>query len=602
MQTCQKTVFPPASSVAAVRQNDGLIDNILQMMTGLRTGPQSEYLRPWVRRKRLRCMLEALPDGGAFWTDMTIADLKAYTPDMNEHLTSFDDSAPLRDIMDLFRIQCKSGPLLLPMAACLWADAHNTDPSIATALSESQSQSLYLRLANEYRQGSDEQVWPCPATMVSQIAQSQDLQFKLRVISSSRAGRKRKQIEASSERQATPQPDAKRQAKGETAPQAADASSATASSGEVVDTTANTATGAAAASEQQAKPKAKRQARAKAAPQAAAASSAAASSEAAVDITAHNDAEEAAASEKVAGIGVGTAAAKRQPRRRASRKVAPAAYETEEETAFAYEDEVAEQTMEAAAVAGDEAAESAVAKGAAKRQAQARGSRKAATAAMKMPQEQAARAAAVASHAVAGPTGTKVAAKRKARARAARKAATPKPKVIAAVPNKKAASRKEPTSKDARSSTSSAAGMPLAALPAPEQKARPARQRKQSQNPDAAVAKAAEAPPAAAPRRRRWLALPQVEGVETTSSVAVDRQGQKRARQKQVPAERVNKPPAPKRARSPAPKRVRRGPPPAPAPLPPVQAAPAQNPQPKRQRHRSTLMRSARKFHAARRA
>ena len=87
----------------------------------LLAGSASNYVRPTIRRKRLRSMLLQLEWGAEqFWEGMTMKELQDIVPDMGEHLTSFGDEMLATRAADMFGVCPKVGALLLPMAACFW--------------------------------------------------------------------------------------------------------------------------------------------------------------------------------------------------------------------------------------------------------------------------------------------------------------------------------------------------------------------------------------------------------------------------------------------------------------------------------------------------
>lgn len=128
--TMAAATFEPPSSVAGVAANDAQADAFMaehgHVVLG---GATSRYVRPFVRRKRLRSMLSALvassdaATAASFWEGKSILDLSLIVPDMSEALNSMPPDMLALDAARLFQLSIVTGPLLLSMAACFWNNA-----------------------------------------------------------------------------------------------------------------------------------------------------------------------------------------------------------------------------------------------------------------------------------------------------------------------------------------------------------------------------------------------------------------------------------------------------------------------------------------------
>ena len=124
--------LPAPVDVASLRENDRRADEILRAVgKPLLAGPASRYVRPTIRRKRLRSMLLQLgPHAEQFWEGMTMKELQDIVPDMGVHLNSFDDNMLVTKVVAMFGLCPKVGAMLLPMAACFWKGAWNRDSEL----------------------------------------------------------------------------------------------------------------------------------------------------------------------------------------------------------------------------------------------------------------------------------------------------------------------------------------------------------------------------------------------------------------------------------------------------------------------------------------
>ena len=125
-----KTAFTAPSSVAGVAANDSEADAFMaEHGSPLLGGKSSQYVRPFVRRKRLRGMLSALvkssdaDTASTFWKDKSVKDLSEMVPDVCDALASMPKDMPALDAAKLFQLSIVTGPLMLSMAACFWNNA-----------------------------------------------------------------------------------------------------------------------------------------------------------------------------------------------------------------------------------------------------------------------------------------------------------------------------------------------------------------------------------------------------------------------------------------------------------------------------------------------
>ena len=125
-----KTDFVQPSSVAGVAANDSQADAFMaEHGAPLLGGKCSQYVRPFVRRKRLRSMLSALmassgaATAASFWEGKSIKGLSEMVPDMSDALASMPQGMAVLDAAHMFQLDTVTGPLLLSMAACFWHNA-----------------------------------------------------------------------------------------------------------------------------------------------------------------------------------------------------------------------------------------------------------------------------------------------------------------------------------------------------------------------------------------------------------------------------------------------------------------------------------------------
>ena len=125
-----KTDFVQPSSVAGVAANDSQADAFMaEHGSPLLGGKSSQYVRPFVRRKRLRSMLSALEassdaaTAASFWAGKSVKDLSEIVPDMSDALASMPQGMAALDAARMFQLSIVTGPLLLSMAACFWNNA-----------------------------------------------------------------------------------------------------------------------------------------------------------------------------------------------------------------------------------------------------------------------------------------------------------------------------------------------------------------------------------------------------------------------------------------------------------------------------------------------
>ena len=121
--------FEEPSSVAGVAANRQADAFMCAHGSPLLGGKDSKYVRPFVRRKRLRSMLSALAassdaaTAASFWAGKTIYDLSHMVPDMSDALASMPQGMAVLDAAHMFQLDTVTGPLLLSMAACFWKNA-----------------------------------------------------------------------------------------------------------------------------------------------------------------------------------------------------------------------------------------------------------------------------------------------------------------------------------------------------------------------------------------------------------------------------------------------------------------------------------------------
>ena len=125
-----KTDFVQPSSVANVAANDSQADAFMaEHGSPILSGKHSQYVRRFVRRKRLRSMLSALvassdaATAASFWAYKCVKDLSEMVPDMSDALASMPQGMAALDAARLFQLSIVTGPLLLSMAACFWKNA-----------------------------------------------------------------------------------------------------------------------------------------------------------------------------------------------------------------------------------------------------------------------------------------------------------------------------------------------------------------------------------------------------------------------------------------------------------------------------------------------
>ena len=126
----EKLKLTPPTDLEGVAANDTEADEFMaQHGSVLLGGKNSKYVRPFVRRKRLRSMLSSLSASSnaavaaSFWQVKTVADLTTMVPDMSEALTSLPQDMAVLDVARMFELSPVTGPLLLSMAACFWGSA-----------------------------------------------------------------------------------------------------------------------------------------------------------------------------------------------------------------------------------------------------------------------------------------------------------------------------------------------------------------------------------------------------------------------------------------------------------------------------------------------
>ena len=119
----QATLTPPIT-VEGIAKNDEEVDQILSTVKGIGCGHDSQYVRPSIRRKRLRCLLMSVPESHAvnFWVGKNMEDLVALVPDQGEHLPLKSHMSVI-ELTNFFGFSLVAGPLLVSMTACLWKGA-----------------------------------------------------------------------------------------------------------------------------------------------------------------------------------------------------------------------------------------------------------------------------------------------------------------------------------------------------------------------------------------------------------------------------------------------------------------------------------------------
>ena len=170
----RQTTLTPPITVEGISKNDEEVDHILASVTGLGIGPDSQYVRPFIRRKRLRCMLMSLPANHArcFWMGKSIEDLAALVPDQGEHLP-VNSRMSIIELTNFFGFSLTVGPLLISMAACFWKgalDGHGPaeveqmvlDPALSRI---SASMDAYSKSIGELALGLP--CHPCPAKAIA---------------------------------------------------------------------------------------------------------------------------------------------------------------------------------------------------------------------------------------------------------------------------------------------------------------------------------------------------------------------------------------------------------------------------------------------------
>ena len=86
VSTARQARLTPPKGPEGIRQNDLDVNTLIMGWQCLKTGPASTYVRPFVRRKRLLCMLIEDGQGHKFWDDMSIKQLSELVPDQGGHL------------------------------------------------------------------------------------------------------------------------------------------------------------------------------------------------------------------------------------------------------------------------------------------------------------------------------------------------------------------------------------------------------------------------------------------------------------------------------------------------------------------------------------
>ena len=131
VKTTRATKFTPPVDCASVAANDQEFDALLQTWGGLgpRDGPHSGYLRPFVGRKRLRCMLADVAGSEQFWQRAGVQLLRDLSADLGNHLAvvqgrrSLCRQLSVPEFNDFFGFDPRSGPLLIAASACFWNGA-----------------------------------------------------------------------------------------------------------------------------------------------------------------------------------------------------------------------------------------------------------------------------------------------------------------------------------------------------------------------------------------------------------------------------------------------------------------------------------------------
>lgn len=158
-------------SALDIQEADHALDDGLRRCSWLSCGDQSQYVRPWIRRKILYAVLSSSDaDSAAFWTGMTIKQLGAYVPDMTQQMKVFPDDALATDVVALFGLPPAVGPFLLPMIGCLWHGAYTAKPAIASEFCSWKMAPLYEQYCEQYSRR--EGVPPSPLTALKDMAAS----------------------------------------------------------------------------------------------------------------------------------------------------------------------------------------------------------------------------------------------------------------------------------------------------------------------------------------------------------------------------------------------------------------------------------------------
>ncbi len=97
--------------------NDRAYDGLLQRLPGM--GPQSEYVRPHVRRKYVYMACHLHPKAATeLWSNITIGTLGTIVPDMADVLDEFGPADPASSL-HFFGFDESTGPLLVSCWGCL---------------------------------------------------------------------------------------------------------------------------------------------------------------------------------------------------------------------------------------------------------------------------------------------------------------------------------------------------------------------------------------------------------------------------------------------------------------------------------------------------